>query len=848
MRRVKKSFVILFILVWMSCLSQVNATELKIDTNIDIIQTDTELKNSIKRSTYNALLSNESTLESSYNLKDDLQKNNISICVKNQKSSGSCWAFSFSSMLETSIAKQQNKVSKIYSPMHFEYVTSNMFNRTLGSGAGPRVSTAYCVSGNGPVEETEMPFEQLYDANTNTFKTVTDLSQKIAARVKEEKEFANIYKKSSNNTIEYFSDSDYTKAYTSSEMNAVRNLVKEHIKTYGAVSASIYMSESNYYNSDTAAYNYNNYANKQDSNHVVIIVGWDDNYSVDNFKEGKKTINNGAYIALNSYGTNWGKDGYMYISYEDACVEENLMGIKEVEEYEDNIKDYDKIYQHDELGMNMGIALGGGTVYAANKYCRETMIDKEEYIQEVGLYINSTSGVEIYINPDGDDIANAKLVAKPLEALETGYHTVKLAEPLKLTSDKFVIKVKYTNAEGAYIPMEVNYRDFGLENVSYLFDTATANDGECFISNDDSQWSDVNKTTIKAGGKQYSLVNSSTCIKAFTTYQAKASEEIAVTEIQLNKTQAAVYVDETETLVATVIPEDATNKNVTWTSSDNNIVTVEEGKITGKKEGTAIITVTTEDGNKTDTCTVTVQKKPIQEVTVTGIQLNKEKTTIAVNETELLTATVMPENATNKKVTWTSSDNNIVTVEEGKITGKKAGTATVTATTEDGNKTASCTVVVEAEKTPDIPQKSVERIELNETNLEVQKGDKFNLVVTFYPSDATNKNVTWKTSDEKIASVTETGIITAISEGKVTITAITEEGNKTASCIINVKAKTNTVDDIYKSDNNKKEDNTTSIKDIPYAGNNILIIMGITLLVIIIVMIFIRLRTLKEVK
>lgn len=689
MKKTIKMLTIMFIMVIISCLSEVNATELQVDTQYKI---NVELKDSIKRSTYNELLSKETTLEETYNLKEKLKNIN----VKNQKGSGACWAFSFSTILETSIDKKYNKVSKEYSPMHIEYVTTQMFERTLGSGANPRLSTAYCVSGHGPVEESQMPFASVYDDTTGykNMENVGNLNATVVARIKDTIEFPNIHKKINNNMIQYFSDSSCTKSYTSSEVQATRELIKKHIKTNGAITAEIYMNQANYYNVSTASYNYNEYSNKQLPNHVVTIVGWDDNYSVDKFKDGKKPINKGAYIALNSYGTDWGDGGYMYISYEDACIEETLMGIKDIEQYENNKKDYDKIYQYDELGMNMGVPLGGENIYAANKYTRQKIDDKDEYIQEIGLYIINTSGVEVYMNSASDDINNTKLVAKPLEALESGYHTIKFAEPIKLTGDKFAIKVKYTNQEGAYVPMEVNYKNFGLEGTNAFFNKATANDGECFVSKDGSEWHDVNKTVINSGGKQYSLTNSSTCIKAFTTYQTK-----------------------------------------------------------------------------------------------------------------------------------------------------------------------------EASK----PNKLVERIELNKSSIEIKKGDKFNLTVSFYPTDATNKKIKWKTSDEKIASVSDTGIITAHSEGSVTITATTEDGNKTASCTITVKENLYQDDDIIYKDNdtlnnsskNKEisiknyspnnnseinKDNSLSNKLIPYAGNSVIMIVAIIIVSITGIIIFIKMRAMKDVK
>ena len=173
---------------------------------------------------------------------------------------------------------------------------------------------------------------------------------------------------------------------------------------------------------------------------------------------------------------------------------------------------------------------------------------------------------------------------------------------------------------------------------------------------------------------------------------------VSVTGVTLNKTGITLEVDGSETLTATVAPDNATNKKVTWKSDKPEIATVDaSGKITGVKEGEATITVTTVDGGKTATCKVTVSDK---EIKVTGVTLNKTETSIFVGGSETLTATVAPADATNQKVTWKSDNPEIVTVDAtGKVTGVAIGEATITVTTEDGGKTATCKVAV---KVPDI--------------------------------------------------------------------------------------------------------------------------------------------------
>ena len=174
--------------------------------------------------------------------------------------------------------------------------------------------------------------------------------------------------------------------------------------------------------------------------------------------------------------------------------------------------------------------------------------------------------------------------------------------------------------------------------------------------------------------------------------------DVAVTGVSLNKTTTSIQVGASEQLTATVEPNNATNKAVNWSSNPTSVATVDNsGNVTAVAVGTATITVTTQDGNKTATCTVTVTPASSDPVAVTGVSLNKTSTTLTVGGSETLTATVQPSNATNKAVNWSSNPTSVATVDSnGKVTAVGEGTATITVTTQDGNKTATCTVTVNA--------------------------------------------------------------------------------------------------------------------------------------------------------
>ncbi len=182
-------------------------------------------------------------------------------------------------------------------------------------------------------------------------------------------------------------------------------------------------------------------------------------------------------------------------------------------------------------------------------------------------------------------------------------------------------------------------------------------------------------------------------------------------------------------------------------------------------------------------CTVTGPSAP-QTVLATAITLSQTTAEVTVGENLQLTATILPENATDRTVTWTSSDPAVATVDAtGLVTAVAAGTATVTATTNDGsNLTAACAVTV---KPAVVPATSVT---LNETTAEVTVGETLQLTATVLPEDATDQSVTWSSIDEGVATVDETGKVTAVAPGTATITATTNDGsNLSAACTVTVK-------------------------------------------------------------
>ena len=245
-----------------------------------------------------------------------------------------------------------------------------------------------------------------------------------------------------------------------------------------------------------------------------------------------------------------------------------------------------------------------------------------------------------------------------------------------------------------------------------------------------------------------------------------APEVIAVTEVSLSETSVALTIGSHITLTATVFPDNATDKNIIWSSSNNNVATVSDGKITAVSVGKA--TVTAYAGNVQAECIVTVS--PIE---VTSISLDKSAVTLVSGNSVALTATVQPGNATDRTVTWSSSDSGVATVSDGNVTALSVGKATITA--QAGNAKAECIVTVN----PIVATS----ITINKSAVTLLPGESVALTATVQPGNATDRTVTWSSSDSGVATVSD-GNVTALSVGKATITA--QAGNVKDECIVTV--------------------------------------------------------------
>lgn len=287
-------------------------------------------------------------------------------------------------------------------------------------------------------------------------------------------------------------------------------------------------------------------------------------------------------------------------------------------------------------------------------------------------------------------------------------------------------------------------------------------------STSDSAIATVENGKVKALKEGEATITATAGEKSASCIVIIAKNVVAVESITLNKTQVNLVKGESETLVATVKPDNATDKTVMWSSSDADVAIVENGKVTAKGDGKAIIEA--KAGDKTTVCEVVVT------VPVESIALDRNSISLEVGQSTTLTATVSPEDASEKNITWSTSNASIATVDNGIVKAIAEGTATITA--KAGDKSASCTLTVAKQVI------QVTEVSLNKTSLALTKGQSETLVATVKPENATNKTVTWNSSNTSIATVDQNGKVTAIAGGSATITA--KAGEKSAECAVAV--------------------------------------------------------------
>ena len=596
--------------------------------------------------------------------------------VRDQGSYGVCWAFSTISLIETNLIKKNLVSNDIdLSELHLVNYTYNCVNDPLGGLEGDinKFDTSYgsVMQYGGNVE---MAANSLLDWEGAVNEDVVPYTTEYVRQVENNQ---------LDDSLAYGKDVAHVQNFYRVNTTSKED-VKKAVMDYGAVSISYWSDQSSdwstqYYNSLTAAY----YCPEGHiTNHAVNIVGWDDDYSSDNFAT--KPEGNGAWIVRNSWGSEYGKDGYFYLSYYDKSI--YSVGYTLEAELSDN---YNNNYQYDGAMLYGYMGYTGSNKYS-NIFEAKANLGGSENIKAVSFMTGSSTNlnytVSVYTNLSDDTNPESGTLAAQKSGVTTydGMYTVVLDSSVNINEGKkfsVVVEVNSNSGKTAYLAYE---RSMQSGKAGYWC-TASVKANQSFINSPYNGWNDFSN---KSYGGNF-------IIKAFTDNETTT---VDVEKVSLNKSATTLTEGESETLTATITPSNATgDKTVKWSSSNEAVATVDSnGKVTAKKAGTAVITATSSNG-KTAGCTVTVKQK---EIAITGISLNKSTTSLTEGESETLTATITPSNATgDKTVKWSSSNEAVAAVDSnGKVTAKKAGTAVITATSSNG-KSASCTVTVKQKDT-----------------------------------------------------------------------------------------------------------------------------------------------------
>lgn len=554
-------------------------------------------------------------------------------------------------------------------------------------------------------------------------------------------------------------------------------------------------------------------------NHGVAIVGFDDNYSKDNFLKGTFTAadgticdknpgKDGAFICKNSwgclhdetpgqhnkgqFGKGWGinGDGYFYLSYYDKSIqlpesfdfysEKDTDAPKSDQYY---INQYDFMPKSRVKSKSADAEISMANVFTAGHDQKLTHISTLTNEQNTEVHY------EIYkLNSNAANPRDGRLVASGIKTFEFGgYHRIALGNDVLLPKGtKFSVvtsQVTYPGGASGRKYYELLFASTDKEEwyqgkIQYTV-TGVVNKGEsfAFVDNKWYDWSeiitDIAEPIAKESGKNLSYDNPS--IKAYSVpaTAAEVSKATKVSAVKLGKTNLTMGKGQSFTLQAAVLPLTATNKDIKWKSSNEKIAKVENGVVKAIGKGTATITATAKDGSgKKDKCRVSVTDKKV--VFVKEISLNNYSLDMIKGNSAKLKAKVVPKNAKDKKVKWVSSNTKVATVSgSGKVTAKSPGKAVITAFA--GEAMTTCSVSV---------RPAVKSISLKAKRKTLSVGKTYPIIPTVKPSDAGYDTLTYTSSNKAVATV-ESGIVKAKKRGTATITV--KAGKKTARCAIKVK-------------------------------------------------------------
>lgn len=469
------------------------------------------------------------------------------------------------------------------------------------------------------------------------------------------------------------------------------NVTKQMIQKYGGAAINLYWDRF-YYNEKCSAYYFPLNPDKA-NNHSVTIVGWDDMYAKENFAEGCRPKKDGAWIIKNSYGENWGDDGYFYLSYEDSAVNAANTNANRARAYIFDFEpadNYDYNYQYDGSAgafnaTNPDSPLtkvpSGGSI--ANVFSVHSQgDDHRETLKAVSFALFDTAvsySIQIYKNPadESDPASGTPELSVPVTGSTSyaGYYTIPLTKTVSLAEgDVFAVVITLEKESGSDINFFV---DKTYQNGNWISFTNQVEEGESFRLADGT-WEDMAANGITAR------------IKAFTDAgEAALAEQVYLSKLRHDPDGSYLldlYQGDTHEIEVSVFPSSA-DKRLQWETSDASVVTVDDaGKLTAAGIGQAVVTGRTTDGSGLSvTCRITVTQRT-KKITLSDTSLK-----LKVGESVVLSAEITPEQAAGEELVWEASGNAVTVDQSGAISAIKAGEAEVKAYLKsDANVSAVC--------------------------------------------------------------------------------------------------------------------------------------------------------------
>ena len=464
------------------------------------------------------LLLGQSDTDARFNLKDIIPEN---INVRNQGRANNCWDFAAIGALETTLALKRKKQSaglKVFdfSEAHVKYGSrysmflngeknAKGFNAVRSDGGNFMDAINYMTNGFGPVDEKWLKYNPNEpDIDLNSIESITQASTVMDTV---------------NLSVEDTSDEN--------AINDAISKIKTHIKNYGGVYFALNYRVGDQYTNKVNMARYCDVPlqNNESASHVVVLIGWDDNYSASNFK--KNPGKNGAWIFKNSYGD---YSTVEYLSYYDKTSYTETYGFQDVEEG----KNYDKQYQHQVLPPIVDFHVKKGPVISqltvAEVYSRDPSKANEK-ITRLSIEAAKSGIYEFFVNPDNDDLTNLTKVSVNKIYLRKGFHTLKLNNPVKLTGSKFVVAAKMPNVDNQFNMM------YEARNTVEGYTASVSEPGETYVNYVDNRNAAYWKDFVVAGKGNSSL-------KAYVNFD---STQLKATKIKiLSEPNKLEYIKDTE--------------------------------------------------------------------------------------------------------------------------------------------------------------------------------------------------------------------------------------------------------------------------------------------------------------